>query len=167
MIAKIENLDNLSELSILNLSFNRIEKVEGLGSLTKLNTFNITHNLLGSIESLAGLIECPSIANLDLSHNEIDSGEDLLSLFKGVTELTCLYLRNTPIPRTFKSYRKKFVSSLPKLKFLDDRPVFENERRLAEAWAKGGQELETIEKGKLFEEREAANRKTYDDFEKL
>jgi hypothetical protein len=45
--------------------------VEGLAALTKLNTFNITHNLLGSAESLGGLVECPSIGNLDLSNNEI------------------------------------------------------------------------------------------------
>lgn len=82
-------------------------------------------------------------------------------------ELTVLYLRNTPVARGFKNYRKRFVAGLPKLKFLDERPVTTNERRLSDAWAKGGTELENVEKSKLFDEREAANRKNYDDFEKL
>ena len=91
----------------------------------------------------------------------------MLTLFGGLPELTVLYLRNTPIVRGFKSYRKKFVSTLLKLKFLDERPVTSNERRLCEAWAKGGTELEDVEKSKLFDEREAANRKNFDDFETL
>lgn len=66
-------------------------------------------------------------------------------------ELTVLYLRNSPIARGFKNYRKRFVSSMPKLKFLDDRPVTSNERRLCEAWSKGGAELENVEKSKLFD----------------
>ena len=63
--------------------------------------------------------------------------------------------------RGFKNYRKRFTAKLTKLKFLDDRAVFDKERRLAEAWASGGIERENEEKQKLFEEREQQNRKTF------
>jgi hypothetical protein len=37
--------------------------------------------------------------------------------------VSCLYLKATPIARGFRNYRKKIISALKKLKFLDDRPV--------------------------------------------
>lgn len=30
------------------------------------------------------------------------------------------------------------IASLPELTYLDDRPVFENEREVVQAWARGG-----------------------------
>lgn len=123
--------------------------------------------MLTDDESIKGILECPSVANFDMSDNEIEANDSILEVLQGMPELTCLYLRNTPLVRSVKNYRKLFVSSLKKLKFLDERPVMENERRLAEAWAKGGQEMENVEKAKLTKEREAANRKNYEDFEKL
>lgn len=61
-----------------------------------------------------------------------------------------MYLRGTPFPRQFKNYRKVAVAANKQLTFLDDRPVSEMERRLTEAWAKGGAELENIEKTKIY-----------------
>jgi|JI6StandDraft_1071083.scaffolds.fasta_scaffold02593_21 dynein assembly factor 1 len=131
IIKKIEGLDNLELLCILNLSHNRIERIEGLASLRKLNSLAISHNLLTTAESLEGIGECPSVANLDLSNNEIECQEEVLTLLSQLPELAVLYLKNTPLARGFKNYRKRFVSSLEKLKFLDERPVNSSERRLS------------------------------------
>lgn len=37
--------------------------------------------------------------------------------------VSCLYLKATPLARGFRNYRKKFIAAMKKLKFLDDRPV--------------------------------------------
>lgn len=55
--------------------------------------------------------------------------------------MKCLYLKATPFARSFKNYRKRLVASLKHLKFLDDRPVLEQDHRLCEAWIQGGIEF--------------------------
>lgn len=47
-----------------------------------------------------------------------------------------------PFVREFKQYRKVWISSLPKINYLDERPVFIEERRLVMAWSRGGREEE-------------------------
>jgi len=51
-----------------------------------------------------------------------------------------------------KNYRKTLIHKLPKLKFLDDRPVFDDERRFAEAFMAGGIEAEREERKKYKKE---------------
>ena len=46
VIEKINGLDSLTKLTILNLSFNRIKKVEGLKKLKLLHTLDLTHNFI-------------------------------------------------------------------------------------------------------------------------
>ena len=56
--------------------------------------------------------------------------------------------------RKIDYYRKKIISDIPNLKYLDDRPVFEEDRRRAEAWARGGMEEERAEMKKIKKEKE-------------
>lgn len=60
--------------------------------------------------------------------------------------LAVLYLQNNPICKKIPNYRKTLISSLKNLKYLDDRPVFEEDRRCAEAFAEGGLEQEREER---------------------
>lgn len=53
-------------------------------------------------------------------------------IFFKLKGLTCLYLKSTPLNRGMKNYRKKLIAGLLRLKFLDDRPVQEEDHRLAE-----------------------------------
>jgi hypothetical protein len=39
----------------------------------------------------------------------------------------------TPL-HSIRNYRKTVIAALPELKYLDERPVFEDERRLVNAW---------------------------------
>jgi dynein assembly factor 1, axonemal len=45
-----------------------------------------------------------------------------------------------------KSYRKNTIADLPHLRYLDDRPVFEDDRRTSEAFSKGGLDAERAER---------------------
>lgn len=55
-----------------------------------------------------------------------------------MNKLAVLYLQNNPICKKIPNYRKTLIASLPNLKYLDDRPIFEEDRRYAEAFAQGG-----------------------------
>ena len=67
--------------------------------------------------------------------------------------LACLYLRNTVFARRCPQYRRRMVLNLRKLKFLDERPVNTEERRLNDAWGKDGKDGETEERKKIAQEK--------------
>lgn len=54
--------------------------------------------------------------------------------------LKVLYLQGNDFIREFPYYRKKMIGSLKELTYLDERPVFPEERILSEAFAEGGKE---------------------------
>ena len=56
--------------------------------------------------------------------------------------------------KKIQNYRKTIISRLPNLKYLDDRPVFPEDRRYAEAFVRGGAEEERKERQKWKEEQE-------------
>jgi dynein assembly factor 1, axonemal len=66
--------------------------------------------------------------------------------------LSVLYLLNNDVTKNIKNYRKTMIVKLPNLKYLDDKPVFPEERRFAEAFATGGLELEREERKKYKQE---------------
>lgn len=73
-----------------------------------------------------------------------------------------------PLPsivRLFPNYRKRFIAHIPTLQYLDDRPVFEGERRLSEAWAREGRQGEENERTALARERRADQLRVYRDTE--
>ena len=45
-----------------------------------------------------------------------------------------LYLKGNPLVNATRHYRKKIIAQFPKLKFLDESPVFVPERARAEAF---------------------------------
>lgn len=52
--------------------------------------------------------------------------------------LAVVYLQNNQFNKKIAHYRKHLISKMANLKYIDDKPIFEDERRYAEAWARGG-----------------------------
>lgn len=80
--------------------------------------------------------------------------------------LKVLYLQNNKVIKGIKAYRKTLTVKLPLLCYLDDRPVFPEDRRHADAFARGGIEEERKERDRIRQEnneKDEKNRKAFKD----
>ena len=152
IIEKMEGFEELVNLKTLVLSNNFIMKIEGLQNCKNLTTLEIDHNKLKSPESLAGLAECPSINILNTSENQIESEEFAKYLTKS-PNFRVLRNGGNPVTRNMDNYRRRLICENKELRFLDDAPVDEDERRTAEAWGRGGKEAEKAERKLIKEEK--------------
>ena len=109
----------------------------------------------------------PDIATLDLSDNHIQDPEIIPEVFAKMTELRVLYLKGNPVVRNIPNYRKTVIASLPDLKYLDDRPVFEEDRRYAEAFVAGGLEGEREMRRIIKKEKEDYHTKQMQAFQRM
>lgn len=166
MISVIENLDALTALDSLNLNQNVIQKITGLSKLTQLNTLLLQNNKLKDLDDVRGVLECPSISVLDLSKNQIED-EGIVDLLAQLPKLKVLYLKDNPVVGEIQNYRKRVISRIPTLTYLDDRPVFEDERRTCDAWGRGGKVAEAAERKAIDEEKASAEVRNYKAFEKM
>jgi len=137
LIEKIDGLDHCVKLDSLDLSNNLIGKIEKLSHLKNLTRLVLRNNNLTDIESIEHITFLPKIQSLDIQDNRIDDKEkykEVINVFHKCRELRTLYLKGNPILKHIPYYRKTFIWNCQKLSYLDDRPVFENERRRCNAW---------------------------------
>eukprot|EP01083_Nonionella_stella_P078832 215966_1 len=144
-IEKMENLENLTQLATLNLSQNYINTIEGLEHVPNLATLLFKSNRLTSVEDLRGVLQCEKLSALDVSSNKL-CDPAILDVLAQMPALKVLYLKGNPVVQKIPFYRKTVISTLKILTYLDDRPVFEEERLACEAWAKDGAEGERRER---------------------
>jgi dynein assembly factor 1 len=164
-ISRVEGLETLAELDGLNLSDNGIAFLTGLDSQAdSLTMLQLKNNRLATIDGLEHLLVLNKLSSLDLTGNRIEDGEALLTLLAQLPSLKSLHLTGNPCVRTISNYRKRVLSRLPNLMYLDEKPVFKEERRLVTAWTEGGLEAEREEKKKMREEEMAAIQQRLQEF---
>lgn len=143
----------MKNLCTLNVSHNRIRRIEGLAGLDRLKTLDVSHNLIVDINDCEQVIELPALTNLDIRDNQIDNHRDIVPFFTRMEKLTCLYLAGNPCVRNISHYRRSMTTCMAGLYYLDDKPIFEDERLLAEAFVRGGKEEELKVKVDLEEKK--------------
>jgi dynein assembly factor 1 len=162
LISSIENLEALQDLDTLQLSQNSISRIENLSFAKKLQTVQLKNNYLKTAEDIAHVLECPSISCLDIQHNKIDD-PTIVDVLEKMPNLRVLYLQGNDVVKKIKWYRKSMITRCKSLKYLDDRPVFPDERLRAVAWCKGWAEHGTVDAARESErlelERQRAEKK--------
>lgn len=170
LIENIEGLDTLGNLYNLNLSDNCISKIENLEKLEKLSNLLIKGNRIGinGLSDLNGLKELSnSVSVVDMANNRIDDANILNDILIHVPSIKVLYLQGNECVRKISHYRKNLITNLKNLTYLDDKPVFEDERRFAEAFARGGLDEEKKERALYRKEKEDAELKRIKDFREM
>lgn len=81
--------------------------------------------------------------------------------------LAVIYLQGNEFIKKVKNYRKAVIHNMPALKYLDDRPVFDDERRFVEAFFRGGIEEEKKERVKYRQEQEDEHWKNHNAFKQM
>jgi len=138
-IIRIENLQGNLELRQLNLESNGIRCVECLTHLVKLEQLNLSKNSIEHLEDMECLRSIPSLANIDVSHNQLATIDGVVEFWAGLDcPLKVLKYHGNPGVRNIENYRKRLVNAIPALTYLDERPIFPVERRSCAAWAVGG-----------------------------
>lgn len=135
MIKVVSGLEHCSDLDTLYLKRNRLGKAE-----------------CGDIESLKGLLDRPTISCLDISDNYLTDPAIVDEILVKMPNLTVLYSQGNEFSKKISGYRKVVIAKIPTLKYLDDRPVFDEDRRRAEAYARGGIKEEREEMKKIKKE---------------
>lgn len=165
-IDTIEGLNALSELDTLNLSNNYITKVEGLEGCRKLRTIQLAGNQLKAAGDLEGLLACPELSILDLSANQLSEPE-ILDVLERIPDLRVLNLMGNDVVKKIPNYRKAVLNRIKTLTYLDDKPVFEDERRCVNAWGAGGRDAEVAERDAIKEEAKERDRRNMEAFHKM
>ena len=175
IIEKIEGLDNQLELDTLNLSKNYIKTIENLSHMKVLTNLNLANNHLTTADDISHVLDIPSLQTLDIQHNKIDD-VGIVDIVAQMKDLKVLYLMGNPVVKSIKYYRKTLVGRCKGLKYLDDRPVFDEERRRVDAWiavydengnVDAANEAERLELKKIRAEKDAAEERNFRLFEDL
>jgi len=133
----LEGLEDNVQLDAINASNNAIKTISHVSHLKRLNTLQVAHNRLTDLADVEHLAECKTIGVLDISNNKLEDPA-VVDVLAKMDNLHVLQMQGNPVTRKIQHYRKTVVARCQKLTYLDDRPVFEDERRTVTAWARGG-----------------------------
>lgn len=174
IIEKIEGLDSQKDLDSLNLSKNFITSIDNLSHMTQLTSLNLAHNKISTLAGIEHIISIPSLQTLDLQYNKLEDA-GVVDILANMPDLRVLYLMGNPCVKNIKHYRRCIIARCKQLKYLDDRPIFDEERRRTDAWAaafeKDGidaaMEAERQELNAIRKEKDDADEMNFRAFEQL
>lgn len=122
------------------------------------------------------MLKLPNLAVLDIQGNRIDDPE-IVEVIANMPSLKVLYLQGNDVVKKIKQYRKTIIHRCRLLKYLDDRPVFEDERRRVDAWGralnesggdvKAAQEAERLELEAIRREKKESDDRNFLLFEQM
>ena len=164
----LDGAARLGALTTLDVSDNALVNLEGLRDHPSLTTLVASGNRLATAAALEPLGSCPSLRTLDLSKNKLPDCACVHLIGESLGDrLKLLKLQGNPVVSEVPSYRKTVTCALPSLNYLDDAPVFPKDRRLAEAWLRGGLEEERAERARIFEDEKAERERQRRNFERM
>lgn len=167
IIESMSGLEALVALDTLSLSHNYIRRIEGLQNCKCLTTLELDHNKFGDPDGLAGVMEvADSLTILNLNNNDIED-ERFAEVIKGLTKLRVLRMVGNEVTRKMRDYRRRLILQFEDLRFLDDAPVEDDERRCVTAWGQGGREAEKAERQKIKSEKDALHQENMRKFREL
>ena len=174
IIEKMEGMDTLVDLDTLNLSKNFVVSIEGIAHMTKLTSLNLAHNKISAISGVEHILQNPSLQTLDLQYNKIEDA-GVVDLLAQLPDLRVLYLMGNPCVKNIKHYRRMVIARCTQLRYLDDRPVFEDERRRTNAWIvaydqdgiDAAMEAERLELQLIRKEKDDAEERNHRAFQQL
>ncbi|RLN89798.1 hypothetical protein BBJ28_00012783 [Nothophytophthora sp. Chile5] len=127
-IDKMQNLNELRELRVLNLGGNLISTLENIENLTLLTELNLRRNQIHRIGAIGKL---PSLLRLFLSNNKLETLEALGPLFQ-VESINELRLDSNGVCGSNPvEYRVRMLRGFPSLKHLDLKPLSDTDRKEA------------------------------------
>lgn len=90
----------------------------------------VKRNKIGvnGLSDLEGVLDLPALSVLDISDNKVEDPNVIEEIFTKMPALGVLYFQNNAAGKQIPHYRKTFISRIKTLKYLDDRPVFDDER---------------------------------------
>uniref|UniRef100_T1ITD6 PID domain-containing protein n=1 Tax=Strigamia maritima TaxID=126957 RepID=T1ITD6_STRMM len=139
-----------STIEILELGYNRFTTVNEIyyRKLIQLRYLGLAYNLLKTIVPAERSLQrfFPNLFHLDLSHNELDSLVNVISLVKTIASLRILLLHGNPCSFV-NGYRGFVVVNIQQLMNLDEVPVYRKETQLYGNWLMKGGKFEVIAAG--------------------
>ncbi|MFX1378309.1 MAG: leucine-rich repeat domain-containing protein [Promethearchaeota archaeon] len=144
-IAKLKNLENLTDLQVLNLSYNQIDKIQGLNNLNKLKKLDLSNNRIGAIEGLDNLI---NLKTLNLENNRfinIQGLENLVNLKQLTLGAKKASVGSTGKPKTKEEKFAHGIAAIvaAPIEIISGRPMISRSRK---ALFLNGKELVGVEK---------------------
>ena len=138
-IRRIENLEACPRLACVQLSNNWVRKIENLSGLPRLSTLKLADNRLRDADDVRHLLSCQRDR---ARSSEQQAGRPGVAWLEAMPQLAVLQLQGNPLVGKVKQYRRTVISRCKSLTYLDDRPVFAEERLCVEAYV-GGLEAES------------------------
>ncbi|KAI9187577.1 hypothetical protein H9P43_001966 [Blastocladiella emersonii ATCC 22665] len=162
-IESLAGVARIQSLAILNVSNNLLTALPAeLADLPHLSSLHATNNKFKSAADIAVLRDCTALTVLDLHHNAIDDRAAVTDVIWHIPNLAVLTLHHNPVLQSLAQYRRNTIVQIQSLTYLDDRPVFDNERRATEAWAAGGIDAERAEQQRQRDAERDEQRRNFD-----